>query len=303
MIPAILDELGLGHHRERFEAEKIDREALLACSDADLQSLGVVALGERKKLLAWRAAATAHTVQSSSGPSAAARGAPLDTSTGMSLRLRLALVPLAMVVPFGILRVLQWSIGGRFMFLSPDVWDAFVRSSFGRDVGAGTLAGAVVSCVLLAVAWPVVIGRLSGVQPARGVIARFVVAALPVAALMFAIELNGAGPLCLGLAVGVPLAVMLPRTGAALVAASTCAVVIEFVVRMVPSVWDLGLVMAFRVELTGLPRDVIGVGVYVVVLGVARMVLQPKFTAAGTHTWRSALTEIARGNLQVQVSP
>ena len=53
MSAAILDELGLGHHRERFLAEKIDREALLACSDADLKSLGVAALGERKKLVAW----------------------------------------------------------------------------------------------------------------------------------------------------------------------------------------------------------------------------------------------------------
>jgi hypothetical protein len=50
---AFLDQLGLGHHRKRFEAEKIDRDALMACTDADLQSLGVTALGERKKLLVW----------------------------------------------------------------------------------------------------------------------------------------------------------------------------------------------------------------------------------------------------------
>ncbi len=53
MSAAFLDQLGLGHHRKRFEAEKIDRDALMACTDADLQSLGVTALGERKKLLVW----------------------------------------------------------------------------------------------------------------------------------------------------------------------------------------------------------------------------------------------------------
>jgi hypothetical protein len=48
----VLAGLGLGHHALRFEQERVDLPALLACSDADMQSLGLV-LGERKKLLAW----------------------------------------------------------------------------------------------------------------------------------------------------------------------------------------------------------------------------------------------------------
>ena len=46
-----LEELGLGEYREAFERNAIDRETLLELSDAELESLGVSALGHRKKLL------------------------------------------------------------------------------------------------------------------------------------------------------------------------------------------------------------------------------------------------------------
>lgn len=55
-VANVLTELGLHHHAARFEQERMDLPALLACSDTDLQSVGVAALGERKTLLAWIAA-------------------------------------------------------------------------------------------------------------------------------------------------------------------------------------------------------------------------------------------------------
>jgi hypothetical protein len=46
-----LSSLGLDRYAESFRAQRVDLEIARQCDDADLQALGVIALGDRKRLL------------------------------------------------------------------------------------------------------------------------------------------------------------------------------------------------------------------------------------------------------------